>query len=119
MKISELIGERLYQLANLDAGWLDGDGEVITNENIKCLLDGLSDTETKVEVFLYPTPTGGLLFEFSHDANITQLSIEIDFRNEEILICGYQTITESAVYEEFSFSTTGWRRMKELLETGR
>jgi hypothetical protein len=75
--------DRLEELKNLKAGWLDGDGEELDKDGLDWLAASLEIVypKTLLEPVIFPTPDGGVLLEWV--ANGEDVSLEVDLDNHQ------------------------------------
>ena len=82
VEVSRDVESRLDELALLEDGWLDGEGDAISPLLIQLVRDKFHKPEGLPQPFVYPTPEGGITVEwvFSSEDNEGEDSwIEIEF----------------------------------------
>lgn len=78
----QLLDDRLRALGALRDGWLDGDGAALPSEHLAWILVELVETSIKAGLlpYLYPTPEGELLVEWSLGPREASLEVDLATR---------------------------------------
>ena len=73
------VASRLEELAQLKQGWLDGDGVELSKEGLKAIEADLNFrfSDDKMLPLIFPTPNGGLQFEWSISDHVLALEVDL------------------------------------------
>ena len=96
------VRKRLAVLAELEAGWLDGEGNKVDSAGLEWLanlLDQVEPAEPVARPYLYPTPEGGVLAEWSFPE--AEVTAEFDLTQRRAEVVGTHVRSLATGREEF------------------
>ncbi|MEQ9588013.1 MAG: hypothetical protein RJS97_08675 [Parvibaculaceae bacterium] len=106
------VGIRIEELKQLQPGWLDGKGEALDADGLQWLVEAFATqfADDATLPYLFPTPEGNVLAEWSLGPN--SVSLEIDLRNRSAEWHVLNVDTDHEDTGEFDLnSATDWERI--------
>ncbi len=112
------VGVRIVELRRLQDGWLDGAGQSLSSDGLDWFLSAFEE-EYPVDLmrpYLYPTPEGNLLAEWSLGDNSCSLDVDLTSHNAEFHNLNLKSKEEWATTLNLHDSD-GWQELGQMLQS--